>query len=113
MDHPDSAMTAGSVPAELAAACPDLMPAGPADAVAGRQPRYVARPATTAEAAGLLAAAAGLGLTIVPRGTGSKLHWAAAPSGCDLIVDTSRLRPGDRARGRRPGRQRAGRSEAR
>jgi glycolate oxidase FAD binding subunit len=84
-------MTARAVPAELSAACAEVAAAGPADLVAGRQARYVAAPASTREAAGLLAAAAGLGLTVVPRGTGSKLDWAAAPSSCDLIVDTRLL----------------------
>src|SRR5580704_86223 len=80
-----------TVPAELAAACADTDSAGPADAIAGRRARYVAAPASTDEAASLLAAAAGLGLTIVARGTGSKLDWAAPPARCDLIVDTGRL----------------------
>ena len=28
---------------------------------------------------------------MVPRGTGTRLDWGAAPSRCDLIVDTQRL----------------------
>jgi glycolate oxidase FAD binding subunit len=68
-----------------------MAPAGPGDVVAGRPARYVARPASTKEAGRLLAAAAGLGLSVVPRGGGTRLDWAAAPSACDLIVDTGRL----------------------
>ena len=37
------------------------------------------------------AAAAELGLAVVPRGSGSRLDWGAPPASCDLIVDTRRL----------------------
>jgi glycolate oxidase FAD binding subunit len=84
-------MTVLSIPAELASACAHVTPASPADAVAGTQARYVAAPASTTEAAALLRAAAGLGLTVVARGTGSRLDWAPAPASCDLIIDTGRL----------------------
>ena len=79
------------IPAALASACADLAAASELDAVSDRQPRYVAAPASTTEAAALLRAAAELGLTILPRGSGSHLHWGAAPASCDLIVDTRRL----------------------
>jgi glycolate oxidase FAD binding subunit len=84
-------MTVLSIPAELTSACEHVTPAGPDDAVAGTQARYVAAPASTTEAAALLRAAAGLGLTVAARGTGSRLDWAPAPASCDLIVDTGRL----------------------
>jgi glycolate oxidase FAD binding subunit len=84
-------MTVLSIPAELASACAHMTPAGPADAVAGTPARYVAAPASTAEASALLRAAAGLGLTVVARGSGSRLDWAPAPLSCDLIIDTGRL----------------------
>jgi glycolate oxidase FAD binding subunit len=87
----DSSSTAGSVPAELSKACDDVTCASAADAVAGRQARYIAAPASTAEAAAVLRAAAGLGLTVVPRGSGGRLDWGARPTGCDLIVDTRRM----------------------
>src|SRR5260370_8955429 len=64
---------------------------GAADVVAGQPARYVAAPASTAEVAAVLRAAAGLGLTVVARGSGSKLDWGGAPRSCDLIVDTRRL----------------------
>jgi glycolate oxidase FAD binding subunit len=82
---------ASSIPAELSSACTDVAAADPADAVGGRQARYVAAPASTAEAAALLRAAASLGLTVVPRGSGSRLDWAAPPVSCDLIIDTRRM----------------------
>lgn len=79
------------LPAELTSACADVAVARDADAVAGRPARYVAAPATTAEAAAVLRAAAELGLTVVPRGSGGRLHWGAPPVTCDLIVDTRNL----------------------
>jgi glycolate oxidase FAD binding subunit len=79
------------VPPELATACADTAEAGPADAIGGRQARYVAAPASTDESSALLRAAAGLGLTVVPRGAGLLQHWGNPPDSCDLIVDTHRL----------------------
>ncbi|MGH3839515.1 MAG: FAD-binding oxidoreductase, partial [Pseudonocardiaceae bacterium] len=38
-----------------------------------------------------LRAAAGLGLRVVARGTGSRLAWGVPPTDLDLIVDTSRM----------------------
>jgi len=71
----------------LAAACPSLAVGTPGDAVAGVVPAYVASPASTQEAAGLLAAAAAAGLAVVPRGAGTGIGWGAPPSRCDLVVD--------------------------
>jgi len=75
------------VPAELSQACAAVRPAGPADAVAGVTPSWVARPDSTAELGAVLAAAAGLNLASVPRGTGTKLAWGRPPDRCDLVVD--------------------------
>ena len=82
---------AETIPAALANSCADLTTASDLDAVGGRQVRYVAAPASTSEAAAVLRAAAELGLTVLPRGSGSRMHLGAAPSTCDLIVDTRRL----------------------
>jgi glycolate oxidase FAD binding subunit len=79
------------IPAELASVCADIALADGADTIAGRQARYVAAPASTAEASALLRAAAALGLTVVPRGAGRLQHWGNPPDSCDLIVDTRRL----------------------
>jgi glycolate oxidase FAD binding subunit len=79
------------IASELSAACADVAPASTIDTVAGRQARYVAAPASTEEASRLLRAAAGLGLTVVPRGAGRLQHWGNPPDSCDLIVDTHRL----------------------
>ena len=58
---------ADRLPEALAHACADVSEAGPADAVAGVAPRFVARPASVTEAAAVLAAASSLGMTAVPR----------------------------------------------
>ncbi len=79
------------IPLELANVCADVAPAGDVDAIGGRQARYVAAPASTEEASALLRAAAGLGLTVVPRGAGRLQHWGNPPDSCDLVVDTRRL----------------------
>ena len=71
----------------LTAACPSLRDGDLADAIAGRTPSLVASPASTAEASSLLRAAAGYGLTVVPRGAGLGLSWGQPPAACDLVVD--------------------------
>ena len=53
--------------AALAAACPALREGSGPDAIAGVRPAFVASPASTDEASALLRAAAGHGLTVVPR----------------------------------------------
>ena len=82
---------AGRIPEALADACADVSEAGPGDAVAGVAPRFVARPAGVTEAAAVLAAASSLGMTAVPRGSGSRLAWGVPPTGCDLVIDTLRM----------------------
>lgn len=84
-------MAANPIPEQLAAACPAVWLAGPADAVAGVQPSFVAAPASTSEASAVLRAAAAADLTVVPRGTGSRLHWGTPPQRCDLVVEMTRM----------------------
>ena len=84
-------MAAESVPGPLSAACGQVSAASSGDAVAGVLPSYVARPASVAEASAVMTAAAGLGLAVLPRGTGTRLAWGAPPRRCDLVIDTSRL----------------------
>jgi glycolate oxidase FAD binding subunit len=64
-------------------------PAGDDDVVAGVPARLVAAPASTEEAAALIAAAQDL--TVVVRGAGTKIDWAPPPRSLDLIIDTRRL----------------------
>ncbi len=84
-------MTAERLPRQLDAACDDVRLATEQDAVAGTAPRFVASPGSLAEASALLAAAAGLDLAVLPRGTGTRLAWGSPPRRCDLVVDTMRL----------------------
>lgn len=64
-------------------------PAGDDDVVGGVPARWVAAPATTAEAAALIAGTRDL--AVVVRGGGSKLGWGMPPERLDLIIDTHRL----------------------
>jgi glycolate oxidase FAD binding subunit len=75
----------------LASACGDVVDASPDDAVDGVEPALVARPASTAEVAEVMRAAAASGLTVVPRGRGTKLTWGRPPERVDLVVDLSRM----------------------
>ena len=84
-------MPAESIPARIAGSCAAVRPGTPADAVGGVQPRIVGAPASTSEASTLLRAASELGLAVVPRGSGSRLHWGHPPERCDLVVDTTGL----------------------
>jgi len=71
---------------------PDLFrPAGPADVIGGVPARAVAAPTSTAQAAAVLRAAAGLGLRVVARGAGTTVDWGNPPAALDLIVETRRL----------------------
>jgi glycolate oxidase FAD binding subunit len=79
------------IPGPIAAACESVRPATAADAVAGVQPGVVAEPASIGEASALLRAASGLGLAIIPRGTGTRMHWGNPPERCDLIIDMTRM----------------------
>jgi glycolate oxidase FAD binding subunit len=75
----------------LSSACGDLRDAGPADAVDGVPAALVARPGSTSETAEVLKAAASFGLTVVPRGRGTKMSWGRPPERADLVVDLSRM----------------------
>jgi glycolate oxidase FAD binding subunit len=84
-------MPAEPIPGQITAACQAVRPAAPDDAVAGVQPLIVATPASTEEASALLRAADGLGLAVVPRGAGTRLHWGNPPERCDLVIETTSL----------------------
>ena len=66
-------------------------PGSPDDALGGVVPREVVRPTSVEEVAEVLRAAHADGLTVVPVGSGSKTSWAAPPSSCDLLLDTTGL----------------------
>ena len=84
-------MAGDAVLRALAGACPAARAAEAGDAVAGVAPRYAASPASVAEASAVMRVAAEQALTVVARGSGSRLDWGAPPRRCDLVVDTLRL----------------------
>jgi glycolate oxidase FAD binding subunit len=75
----------------VATATVQRVPGTPADAVGGVTPREVVRPTSVAEVVEVLKEAAAGGLSVVPVGGRSKLSWAAPPSSCDLLLDTTGL----------------------
>jgi glycolate oxidase FAD binding subunit len=73
----------------LTAVCPSVRGGTAADSVGGVAPSFVASPSSTEEAAALLRAAAEHGLSVVPRGGGSRLSWGTPPASADVVVDMS------------------------
>ena len=71
----------------LAGTGAQVRPAGPPDSVGGVPPSCVATPTTLDQAAGVMQAAAGLELAVVPRGGGRTISWGPAPARCDVIAD--------------------------
>ncbi|GAC1428052.1 MAG: FAD-binding oxidoreductase [Chloroflexota bacterium] len=57
-------------------------------AVDGREPRYVAEPATLAGLAEVLHEAAGEGLAVIPRGGGTKMGLGNVPRAADIVLST-------------------------
>jgi glycolate oxidase FAD binding subunit len=66
-------------------------PAGRGDAVAGRRVSFVASPATTDSVIDTMRLALDRGLSVLPRGSGTKIDWGVPPPGVDLLLDTVRL----------------------
>jgi len=83
-----------SVLAELERACAGghVRPAEAADAVDGALPSHVATPAGTGEVAAVVRVAAEHQLSLVARGSGTKLDWGNPPRAVDLVVDLSGMR---------------------
>ena len=75
----------------VAAACADVLPGGESDLVDGVAPGLVARAASTEQMSALMRAAAEHGLTVTPRGRGTKLSWGTRPRSVDLVVDVSAM----------------------
>jgi glycolate oxidase FAD binding subunit len=61
------------------------------DAVAGAQPEYVVSPGTEHELAAVLACADEAGVSVIPRGGGTKLDWGNPPTRAEIILSTLRL----------------------
>jgi len=72
-------------------ACPDVAEAVEGDHVDGVSPALVARPSSTREVSEVMRASAAHGLTVVPRGRGTKLSWGLPPTSVDLVVDVSAM----------------------
>jgi len=81
----------GNTVEAVASACEDVRAAGPDDQVDGVTPGAVARPRSTEEVAEVMRAAASHGLTVVPRGRGTKMSWGLPPTSADLVVDVSAM----------------------
>jgi glycolate oxidase FAD binding subunit len=76
----------------VASACVDVRDAAPdGDDVDGVLPGLVARPADVDQVAEVLRAATAHGLTVVPRGRGTKLSWGVAPTSADVLLDLAGL----------------------
>jgi glycolate oxidase FAD binding subunit len=61
------------------------------DTIAGAQPSFVVAPGTEEELAKVLRLANGAGLSVIPRGGGTKLDWGNPPTRADLLLSTSHL----------------------
>jgi glycolate dehydrogenase FAD-binding subunit len=84
-------LTAEATVAAISSACEDVREAGPDDHVDGVAPTLVARPSSTDQVADVLRAAADHGLSVVPRGRGTKLSWGLPPTSADLVLDVSAM----------------------
>jgi len=65
--------------------------AGPGDRVAGVQPEAVFEPDSEKELAAALHCAEAAGLSVVPRGGGTKTSWGNPPMCADLSLSMARL----------------------
>ncbi len=68
-----------------------VRPASPSDAVDGVEPRAVVEPGSIAELARVLSYAGERGLSVAPRGGGTKLGWGNAPRTVDFVLPVRRL----------------------
>lgn len=75
----------------VASACDDVSTGGEDDLVDGVVPGLVARPTSTEQVSEVMRAAAAHGLTVVPRGRGTKMTWGMPPSTVDLVVEVSAM----------------------
>ncbi|MFD7072829.1 FAD-binding oxidoreductase [Nocardioides sp. NPDC059952] len=59
--------------------------------ISGVAPGRIERPASTAEVAEVMRAAAAAGESVVPTGAGTKLSWGNPPASADILLDLSAL----------------------
>ncbi len=69
----------------------NLRAATAGDCFCNLQPKFVVEPSTEQQLAAALALANTAGLTVIPRGGGTKLDWGNPPKSADLILSTARL----------------------
>jgi len=69
----------------------ETRPGTHADAVAGVVPTQVVRPVSVEEVVDVLHTARAERATVVPVGAGTKTGWAAPPTSCDVVLDTTGL----------------------
>lgn len=65
--------------------------AAPEDAVDGVTPSFVVEPGSIEQTSGLMRLANDEGLTVAPRGGGTKMGWGNPPRELDLILSTTRM----------------------
>ena len=68
-----------------------VRPAEPEEAIRGTVAGWVVEPGSEQEAASVLSFANQAGLSIIPRGGGTKLQWGNPPKRADVILSTLRL----------------------
>lgn len=92
---PGAHLSTGTSPdtwsASIASACAEVGEPTESDSVDGVRPGLVARPGSTEEVSEVLRAAASHGLSVVPRGRGTKMTWGLPPRTADLVVDVSAM----------------------
>jgi glycolate oxidase FAD binding subunit len=68
-----------------------LRDAAEADVIDGMRPRWIVEPGTPSEIARILATANERGLSVIPRGGGTKLSWGNSPRSADVVLSLHRL----------------------
>src|ERR1700739_4214008 len=68
-----------------------VIPAAASETVSGIQLKLVIEPGNETELAGVLRLANEAGLSVIPRGGGTKLGWGNPPARADLVLSTARL----------------------
>src|SRR5262249_40790378 len=69
----------------------NVRPATPEDAICGVLPKNVVTPGSEKEVAEILAFADTTGLSVAPRGGGTKMDWGNAPQRVAMVLSTARL----------------------
>ncbi len=76
---------------EMIVGSASLHPTSTSDNVDGVEPQVVIGPGSEAEVADVLRMAGAEGMSVIPRGGGTKLSWGNRPGSADLILSLHRL----------------------